>query len=117
MSYIYVVRRLRVNCSTCFERHTADHQELKSCNCSLWFYICFWLPVAAAMAEQLRNIGIINSTTRSHLVGYFYKIYIMMHGSMNNKCSNCMLIRYKSERYISIANCLPVLKIVLHVRM
>jgi len=25
--------------------------------------------------EQLRNIGIINSTTRSHPVGYFYKIY------------------------------------------
>jgi hypothetical protein len=24
--------------------------------------------------EQLRNIGIINSTTQAHLVGYFYKI-------------------------------------------
>jgi hypothetical protein len=35
--------------------------------------------------EQLRNIGIINSTTRLHLVVYFYKIYIMMHGSMNIK--------------------------------
>ena len=35
--------------------------------------------------EQLRNIEITNSTTRSHLVGYFYKIYIMMHGSMNIK--------------------------------
>jgi len=35
--------------------------------------------------EQLRNIGIINSTIRSHLVGYFYKIYSMMHGSMNIK--------------------------------
>ena len=35
--------------------------------------------------EQLRNIGIINSTTRSHLVRYFYMICIMMHGSMNIK--------------------------------
>jgi len=35
--------------------------------------------------EQLRNIGIINSTTRSHLVGYFYTIYSMMHGSVNIK--------------------------------
>jgi len=26
--------------------------------------------------EQLRNIGIINSTTWSHLVGYLYKIYV-----------------------------------------
>jgi len=35
--------------------------------------------------EQLRNTGIINSTTRSHLVGYFYKICIMMQGSMNTR--------------------------------
>jgi hypothetical protein len=33
-----------LNCSTCFERHAAHHQELKSCNCSLWFYIRLWLP-------------------------------------------------------------------------
>jgi len=34
------------NCSTCFERHTGHHQELKNCNCSLWFYIRLWLPAA-----------------------------------------------------------------------
>jgi hypothetical protein len=39
-----------LNCSTCFGRHTAYHQELKNCNCSLWFYIYFWSP-AAAMAQ------------------------------------------------------------------
>jgi len=32
-----------LNRSTCFERHTAHHQEPKNCNCSLWFYIRFWL--------------------------------------------------------------------------
>ena len=32
-----------LNCSTCFGRHTAHHQELKNCNCSLWFYIRLWL--------------------------------------------------------------------------
>jgi len=90
-----------LNCSTCFVRHTAHYQEFKNCNCSPWFYIRFWLP-AAVMAqlsqrvqglqlqflsswwlavcrpkhvEQLRNIGIINSTTLSHLVGSFYGIY------------------------------------------
>ena len=40
-----------LNCLTCFGGHTTYHQELKNCNCSLWFYIPFWLPVAAAMAE------------------------------------------------------------------
>ena len=39
--------------------------------------------------EQLRNTGIINSTTLLHLFGYFYKIYIMMHGSMNIKFPPC----------------------------
>jgi hypothetical protein len=39
-----------LNCLTCFGRHTAHHQELKNCNCSLWFYIRFWLP-AAEMAQ------------------------------------------------------------------
>ena len=28
-------------------------------------------------AEQLRNTGIINSTTRSHLVGSFYEILVL----------------------------------------
>jgi hypothetical protein len=95
-----------LNCSTCFGRHTAHHQELKNCNCSLWFYIRLWLPSAAMPSqrlqlqflnfwwwavcrpkhvEQLRNIGIINSTTRSHFVGSVYEIYVTMHGSMNIK--------------------------------
>jgi hypothetical protein len=39
-----------LNCPTCFEQHTAHHQELKNCNCSLWFYIRLWLP-AAVMAQ------------------------------------------------------------------
>jgi len=40
-----------LNFSRCFGRHTAHHQEFKNCNCSLWFYIRFWLPVAAPMAQ------------------------------------------------------------------
>jgi hypothetical protein len=40
-----------LNCSTRFERHTAHHQGLKNCNCSLWFYIRLWLP-AAVMAVK-----------------------------------------------------------------
>ena len=52
-----------LNCSTCFERHTAHHQELKNCNCSLWFYIRFWLP-AVAMAEwELLNAQHVSGDT------------------------------------------------------
>jgi hypothetical protein len=35
--------------------------------------------------EQSRYIRIINFTTRLHLVGSFYEIYITMHGSTNIK--------------------------------
>jgi len=44
-----------LNCSKCFERHTAHHQELKNCNCSLWFYIRLWLPAAVA-TEPTTNV-------------------------------------------------------------
>ena len=40
-----------LNCSTCFGRQAAHHQELKNCNYSLWFCIRVWLP-AVAMAER-----------------------------------------------------------------
>jgi len=107
-----------LNCSTCFERHTAHRWELKNYNCSLWFYIRLWL-LAVVVAEflssrrwavcrskhveQLRNIGIINSTTQSHLVGYFYKIYIMMHGSMNIKLQ--VISRIGSQRTVYSWTC------------
>jgi len=37
---------LFINSSTCIERHTAHHQELKNCNCSPWPYTRPWPPVA-----------------------------------------------------------------------
>jgi hypothetical protein len=48
--------------------------------------------VSLEHVKQLRNIGKINSTTRSHLVGSFYKIYIMMHGSVNMKFNTEVLV-------------------------
>jgi len=46
--------------------------------------------------ERLGNIGIINSTTRLHLVGYFYTIYITMHGSMNIQFCPILLVLLES---------------------
>jgi hypothetical protein len=89
----------------------------QNCNCSLSFYIRLWLPAANSCqqpqtyvkpeaeitvlsswwwamchskhVEQLRSTGIINCTTRSHLVGYFYTICVTMHGFMNIRRWNC----------------------------
>jgi hypothetical protein len=33
--------------------HTAHHQELKNCNCSLWFYIHPWLPATVKVEFPL----------------------------------------------------------------
>ena len=45
-----------LNCSTCFERQAAHHQELKNCNCSLWFYIHLWLPAAVSCQQPQRYV-------------------------------------------------------------
>jgi hypothetical protein len=39
----------------------------------------------------IKNIGIINYTTRLHLVGCFYEIYITLQGSMKIKFINIIL--------------------------
>jgi hypothetical protein len=41
-----------INCSTCFVGHTAHHQELKNCNCSLWFYVCGYRPLNSSRQPQ-----------------------------------------------------------------
>ena len=43
-----------LNCSKFFGRHTVHNQELKNCNCSLWFYICFL--VAGRCGRQPKNV-------------------------------------------------------------
>jgi len=48
-----VIIPLFLKCSTCFERHTAHHQELKNCYCSLWFYTRLWLPAAAGNHKRM----------------------------------------------------------------
>jgi hypothetical protein len=78
-----------INCSTCFERHIAHHQELKNCSCHGWvgtecplshdrcrqpqtyvkpeaairvFLSSYWWAVCRAKhVEQLSNNGIINN--------------------------------------------------------
>jgi hypothetical protein len=109
-----------LNCSTCFGRHTAHHQELKKCNAASGFTHVFgwrlslhwlrhrsgnrqpktyvkpeavitvlsswwWAVCRPKHVEHLRNTGIINFTTRLHLVCSLYEIYITMHGSMDIK--------------------------------
>ena len=50
--------------------------------------------------EQLRNNGIINSTTRLYFVGFFYKFYITMHGTMNIKSFVTFDLRLINGKYL-----------------
>jgi hypothetical protein len=73
--------------------------------------------------EPLRNIGIINSTTWLHLVGFFYEIYITMHGSMNTKLtclwqhdwgSYLAYVKYEGHKSIKVSCVCPVCNIETH---
>ena len=51
------------------------HKRMYNRRLQLQFLSSWWWAVCHSKhVEQLRYIGIINSTTRSHLVGYFYTI-------------------------------------------
>jgi hypothetical protein len=93
-----------LNCWTCSGRNTAHHRELKTVIPASGFTYVFgcrplpWLShrsdqkpktCRSKHVEQLRNIGILKSTIRLHLVGSFYEIYIAMHGSMNDPKDHC----------------------------
>jgi hypothetical protein len=122
-----------LNCSTCFGRHTAHHQEPKTVIATSGFTYVFdcwplrWLshrsrqpktyvkPEATITVFELlmmggvspetcwaiKNTGIINSTTRLHLVGSFYEIYTTMHGSMNIKFMASLLAKIMFANYNS----------------
>jgi hypothetical protein len=51
-----------------------QNQRLQLQFLSSWW----WAVCRSKHVEQLRNIGIINSTARSHLVDYFYKIFTVL---------------------------------------
>jgi hypothetical protein len=60
--------------------------------------------------EQLRNIGIINSTTCVHLVDSFYEIYIKMHGFINVRISDCYsnYVKLRKEGQFHIKLCISL---------
>jgi hypothetical protein len=67
-----------IRSSTCFERHTAHHQEHKNCTSSLWFYMRVrLLDVEVAGRCRVNLYGI-------YTYIYIY-IYIYKHGKVSNK--------------------------------
>jgi hypothetical protein len=53
---------------------TTNVRKTRGCNYS-FLSSWWWAACRSKHVEKLRNIGIINSTTRSHLVCYFYTIW------------------------------------------
>jgi len=65
--------------STCFERQTAHHQELKNCNCSLWFYIGF-LVAGRCDGSAIAAAGNQNLLELSEPVQACNGIGLLLHG-------------------------------------
>jgi len=63
-----------LNCSTCFGRHTAHHQELKNCNCSIAHsIICTRLFRGKMHSDWFNGIEIVQGRWQhGGNVGYFY---------------------------------------------
>jgi hypothetical protein len=102
--HILHVSRVRVNCSTCFGRHTAHHQELKNCNCSLWFYIrflvagcrCVGWAIAAATGNQKTYVKPEAAITVLEL--------LMMGGVSPEKCF-AIKKHWNDKLYYTAASC------------
>ena len=73
-SMVYRYQRLRLPAAA------SNHKRMENQKLRLQFLSSWWWAVCPSKhVEQLRNIGIINSTTRLHLVGYFCMIYKIIH--------------------------------------
>jgi len=92
-------QRFPLSHDNCRQPQTYVNQRLQLQFLSSWW----WAVCRPKHVEQLRNIGIIKSTTWLHLVGYFYKIYIAVRGSMNIKLPRKLLVSNDSvwaKRYV-----------------
>jgi len=92
-----------LNCSTCFGRHTAHHQELKNCNCSLWFYIRLWLPVAAAIGQPSQRHPATINVCKTRECNYTFEL-LMMGGVSPEKC-RAIKKHWNNKFYYTIASC------------
>jgi hypothetical protein len=90
-----------LNCSTCFGQHTAHHEELKNCNCSLWFYIRFTLP-AAAMAEPSQRPQPKTYVKPEAAITVFE---LLMISSVSSETCWAIKKHWNNEFYYTVASC------------
>jgi hypothetical protein len=94
-----------LNCSTCFGLHTAHHQELKKCNCSLWFYIHLWLP-AAAMAElKLNHCTVRQPKTYVKPEAAFTFFELLIMGGVSPETCWAIKKHWNNKFYYTVTSC------------
>ena len=83
--------------------HTAHHQELKKCNCSLWFHIRFWLP-AAAMAQPSQRQPATKNVCKTR--GCNYTFWAPDDGRCVTR-KTCWVIKkhWNNKFYYTVASC------------
>jgi len=109
-----------LNCSTHFDRHTAHHQELKNCNCSLWFYMRLWLPAAVMSEWALSAHSAITADARIHE----HKIYQSARRNKqeglifnpHNRTSHKNLNKYQFNYVHNFTNYFPQL-VIFHIEL
>jgi hypothetical protein len=89
-----------LNCSTSFGRHTAHHEEFKNCNCSLWFYIRFWL-LAAVMAQPAQWPATKNVTPEAAITVF----ELLMMGGVSPETCWAIKKHWNNAFYYTVASC------------
>jgi len=90
-----------LNCSTHYGRHTAHHQELKNCNCSLWFYIRFLF--AAAMVSAIAAAGNQKTYVKPEAAITVFEL-LMMGGVLPETCW-AIKKHWNNKFYYTVASC------------
>jgi hypothetical protein len=88
-----------LNCSTCFGRHTAHHQELKNYNCSLWFYIWFGCRPLQWPSQRLAT----QIVCKTRAFSYSFKLLIM--GDVSPETYWAIKKSWFNNFYYTVASC------------
>jgi len=94
-----------LNCSTCCERHTAHHQELKNCNCSLWFYIRLWLPAAVRTEWALSHDNCRQPQTYVKPEAGITVFELLMMGGVSLETCWAIKKHWNNKFYYTVASC------------
>jgi len=76
---------------------------VQNCKCRLWFYIRFWLPVAAAIAETSQRQSETKNVCKTR--GCNYSFELLMMGGVSPETCWSIKKHWNNKFYYTLASC------------